>query len=91
MILAVIIAMKVVYTTAHATYLRIVFVDSLNGRLYISRMNGMSDLNPSCDRGNVWHRLHVRFLGKFTGRFWVAMADEVIHDDVVEVAEMSSD
>lgn len=67
------------------SYLGIQLIDLLNGRLDISRVNRSPDLNPFLDGLQIRLQLNIGLDSKFLRRCRVAICDEVVHDQVVDI------
>ncbi len=48
-------------------------------------MNGVTDLDPLCYRGNIFLGLDARFDGEPLGCRWITFTDKVVHDDVINI------
>ena len=69
------------------TYLRAGLANQLNGLLQVSSMYGIAYLNPQQDITLVWGLLNIGFHGEFFRRRGVAFIDQIVHDEVVDIAE----
>lgn len=61
-------------------------VDLFNGLLYIAVMDGIPYFHALLDRRDVLGRLYSGLHGKPFGGRGVAFADEIVHDDEIDIA-----
>ena len=66
-------------------YLGIQIIDISNGGINIASMNSPAYFYAGLDRLLFKRQLDVCFLGKLFRRSWVAFADQVVHDDKIDV------
>jgi hypothetical protein len=66
-------------------YLRVQIVDLSDGGVNVARMNSLSYFYARLDGLLFKRQLDVRFFGELLGSSRVAFADQVVHDDKVDV------
>lgn len=71
------------------SYQRVQFVDFLNGRLDITRVYGSPNLNPLLNRFLIRLQLDVGLDCEFICRRRIAVDDEVVHDQVIDITRNS--
>ena len=67
------------------SYLRVQFVDLFNGCLDVPRVNQGPNLNTFLNRLQIGPQLDVGLDSEFTRSSRVAIGDEVVHDQVINV------
>lgn len=69
------------------SYLRVQLVDLLDCQLNVSRVNGSSNVNPLLNGFQICSKLDVGLNRKLIRGSRVAIGDEVVHDQVIDVTE----
>lgn len=67
------------------SYLRIQLVDFFNGSLDITGVNRSADFNPLLDGFNIRSQLDIGFHCEFLRSSGIAVGDEIIHDQIVDI------
>lgn len=70
------------------SYLRIQLVDLFNGRLDITRVNRSANFNPLLDGFKIRSQLDVGLYCEFLRSSGIAVGDEVIHDQIVDITAL---
>jgi hypothetical protein len=69
------------------SYLRVQFVDLLDRQLNISRVNGSPNVNPLLNGFQIRPKVDVGLNRKLIRGSRVAIGDEVVHDQVIDITE----
>lgn len=77
---------------SYVTYLSIDTVDQLDGLLDIAAEDGVPYLDPLSYGVDIegFALVEVRLLSELLGSTWIAFGDEVVHNDIVDVAEQDA-
>ena len=67
------------------TYLRVHLIDPFDRRLNVPRMYGISYFHSLRDGVDIGCEAHVCFGCKFLGCMRIPLADEIVHDKIVEI------
>lgn len=66
-------------------YLRIEIVDLINGAIDITGMDGLSDIHPAPDRFFLDRKPQIGFLCEPFGRSRISFADQIVHNNEIDV------